>query len=194
MKNKLKTAFWALLTFFGSIETFGCVCNDLDFKRMLKTSDFVIVGRPTTNIHPDSTAVRLLNNEGYGSEVYFKVEKVLKGDIKQDILIINQIGHGSCTLGVKLGDRYLVFGHIKSYALPPIGDFNPIVEIDSVTGKKEIVYVPSDNTSIVGDYIKTLNNKFDIVHTSSCGLFNERTKFYRQTRKWIKRARTINQV
>ena len=125
---------------------------------------------------------------------YFNVEKVLKGDIKQDIVIINQIGHGSCTLGVKLGDRYLVFGHIRDYAPPPIGDFNPIVEIDSVIGKEEIIYVPTDNTSIVGDYIKTLKDKFDVVHTSSCGLFNERTKFYRQARKWIKKARTISKV
>jgi hypothetical protein len=167
------------------------MCNDLDFKKMFKTYDYVLVGRPTTNIHPDTIAVRLLNNDGYGSEVYLKVEKVLKGDIKQDIVIINQRGFGSCTLGVKLGDRYLVFGHIKNYAPPPIGDFNPIVEIDSITGKEEIIYVPFDNTSIVGDYIKTLKDKFDIVHTNSCGLFNERTKFYRQTRKWIKRGRTI---
>ena len=106
---------------------------------MLKTYDFVLVGRPMTNIHPDSVAVRLLDNEGFGSEVYFKVEKVLKGEIKQDIVIINQNSFSSCTLGVKLGDRYLLFGHIKNYA-PPLGDFNPIVKIDSVTEKQEIFY------------------------------------------------------
>ena len=178
----------------GFIDTFGCVCNDLDFKRMLKTYDYVLVGRPMTNIHPDSVAVRLLDKEGYGSEVYLKVEKVLKGEIIQDIVIINQNGYSSCTLGVKLGDRYLVFGYTKNNAPPPIGDFNPTVEIDSVTGKEEIIYVPADNTSIIGDFIKTLKGKFDIVHTNSCGLFNERTKFYRQARKWIKRGRTINQA
>ena len=187
MRRLIITISISIISF---IDTFGCVCNDLDFKQMLKTYDFVLVGRPLTNIHPDSIAVRLLDNEGYGSEVYFKVEKVLKGKIDQDIVIINQRGHGSCTLGVKLGDRYLVFGHIKNYAPPSLGDFNPIVEIDSMTRKEEIIYVPTNNTSIVEDYIKTLKEKFDIVHTSSCGLFNERTKFYRQTRKWIKKGRT----
>ena len=174
------------ITLLGLNNVFGCVCNDLDYKKMLKTYDYVVIGRPTTNIHPDSIAVRLLNNEGKGSEVFFTIEKIIKGDFKQDKAIIYQIGRGSCLGMLRLGDKYLVFGHKKNYAPPPPGDFSPIVEIDSLTGKEEIIYVPFDNSSIVGEYIKTIKDDYEIVYTGLCGLFSERTKFYRHTRKWWK--------
>lgn len=174
------------ITVLGLNNVFGCVCYDLDYKKMLKTYDYVVIGRPTTNIHPDSVAVRLLNDEGQGSEVFFKIEKIIKGEFKHDNIIIYQIGRGSCLGMLRLGDRYLVFGHKKNYAPPPPRHLSPIVEVDSLTGKEEIIYVPFDNTSIVGDYIKTIKDNYDIVYTGLCGLFSERTKFYRQTRKWRK--------
>lgn len=102
-----------------------------------------------------------------------------------DKVIIYQIGLGSCIGTLKLGDRYLVFGHKKNYSPPTPGDFSPIVEIDSLTGKEEILYVPFDTTSVVGDYIKTLKNDFDIIYTGQCGLYNEKTSFYRKSKKWI---------
>src|SRR5690606_12056685 len=78
MPKKMRQLITILtITLLGLNNVFGCVCNDLDYKKMLKTYDYVVIGRPTTNIHPDSTAVRLLNNEGKGSEVFFTIEKVI---------------------------------------------------------------------------------------------------------------------
>jgi len=167
----------------GLNSSFGCVCYDVKYRKMIKAYDYVLLGRPITNIHPNSVAVRLLNREGTGSEVFFMVEKVIKGDIKQDTVIIYQIGKGSCMGMLRLGDKYLIFGHKKNYAPPPPTDFSPIVDIDSLTGKEEIIYVTFDNTSVVGDYIETIKENYDIVYTGLCGIFHEETEFYHETRR-----------
>lgn len=142
---------------------------------MLKKYDYVLIGRPITNIHPDGAHVRQLDSEEEGYDLFFAVEKLIKGDIKHDTIIINQNGGGSCSGLLGFGDKYLVFGHKKSYAPLPITDLSPIIEIDSITGKEKIVYVPHDNTSIVGDYIETLKEEYVIIYTGLCGIYSEKT-------------------
>src|SRR5690606_8249545 len=109
----------ALAIFFLELNyTFGCVCYDVDYKKMFKEYDYVLIGRPIANIHPDGAHVRQLDSEEEGYDLFFTVEKLIKGDIKQDTVIINQNGGGSCSGLLRFGDKYLVFGHKKSYAPP----------------------------------------------------------------------------
>lgn len=178
--------FLHALFFLGLNHAFGCVCYDVEYEKMYKKYDYVLIGRPITNLHPDSAKVSLLNSEGEGYNLFFAVEKLIKGHIKQDIVIINQNG-GSCSGVLRLGDKYLVFGYMKSYAPPPITSLSPIIEIDSITGKEEIVYVPHDNSSIVGDYVETLKGQYNVIYTGVCGIYSEKSRFYRQSRKWHKK-------
>jgi hypothetical protein len=168
---------------FISIDSYACSCSGSEYKKIFKHADYVIIGRPIKNIHPDTAVSRLLDLEKGGTELIFKVEKILKGDLKTNEVIINQIGRGSCTEWMRIGEKYLVFGHVVTKAPPSIAEFNQIIEIDSLTGKKEILYIPTDTVSQLKTYIRTLKNKIDIVYTGTCLIFNEKTNFYYDNRR-----------
>lgn len=166
------------ILFIVSFESIACSCFELKYKRMFKHADYVLIGRPVKNVHPDTAVSRVLDLENGGTELLFKVEKILKGDLKTNEVIINQIGRGSCTEWMRIGDKYLVFGHVATKAPPSVTEWNQITEMDSLNGKEEILYVPTDTISQLKTYMQTLKNRIDIVYSGTCLIFNEKTKFY----------------
>lgn len=98
---------------------FACTCFSISKKEARKISreaDYIVLGSPIENIHPNDTIKGQWDSLGKGYHVKFKVEKVYKGSIKKEFIFINQFETGNCVMSFQFGEKYIIVGtRIKEF-------------------------------------------------------------------------------
>ncbi|MGV3586919.1 MAG: hypothetical protein ACO1OF_07970 [Adhaeribacter sp.] len=110
-----------LLLFIFSLSltySFGCSCATPDTKediaRMISNADIVVEGIPYSVINQNNSSSENLKKDG--PNILFSVTSVIKGNLNQKIIAINQGELGNCAEFYKIGNRYLIFGYeIKGF-------------------------------------------------------------------------------
>lgn len=171
--------------------SFSCICNDDELKKRYDTSEFVFIGLAIRNIACDSTQAKLLDQTQWGIRVSFKIERVIKGDIKSSTIAIIQDGN-SCSMTFGLGKRYMVFGSKRATMFV----HNPEIE-ESQTWKDTI---NADTLAKIMEERRLealqeqrceeqVRNQYEImINTSLCSSFYEKSKLYRMLSRKIRTA------
>ena len=103
-----------LITFLNAQEGFSCSCGgDYDasyFENQMESADYIFIGEAIKNVGFHTQRNKQLDTEGIGYNVLFKVDSVIKGDLKGTEVILDQWNDGSCTKTFTIGDKYIIFG------------------------------------------------------------------------------------
>ncbi len=93
---------------------YACTCFPLDsttIDALLNEVEFVLIGHPKENLNFNREIRNNWNLENEGIEIIFKVDSVLKGNVPQNEVTINQFNEGNCTQVFQFGEQYLVLGN-----------------------------------------------------------------------------------
>jgi len=131
----------------------------------------------------------LMDDRGTGTNISFKVEKVLKGKIGLETIAIIQ-NNGSCAIRFKLSDRYVIFGW-KMDKIFTDQDLDQVpLEIDSAELRNgdSIDNEIYDEHKMLIDFEDRIKKDYRLkVTTSQCSCFYETGKTYK---KYMRRKRT----
>lgn len=172
---------------------FACTCFSISKKEARKISreaDYVLLGSPIENIHPNDTIKGQWDSMRNGIHVKFKVEKVYKGSIKKEFIFINQFETGNCLQVFEFGKNYVIVGtRIKEFEnLRPISAIqsfreNEIFEtfqtppprpIGGPTINKMKCY--NEEKSVVEYWNQIAKNEI-VVYTDQCSTFGENSTY-----------------
>jgi hypothetical protein len=98
-----------------SLPTFGwtCTCMSLtkkEAKSISKRADYILLGTAVENVHHQDSIKTKWDDEKYGVEVKFKVEKIINGKIDSEYVFINQFETGNCKQVFEFGVKYIIVG------------------------------------------------------------------------------------
>ncbi len=180
-----------LLTTVITLDSFSCACDKRDHKKLFKNSDFVFIGQALNNLTRDSIVSKLLDANGQGANVSFKVERVFKGKIENGIIAIIQ-NVNSCSMTFKLGDKYLVFGTRRDRLYDSIDIYSPIIRLDSTdtTTDDEVIQYRLNDFKEDKNYEAKIKDDFGlIIDTNLCACYYSTGKTFkkymrRKTHSW----------
>ncbi|MFD2036197.1 hypothetical protein ACFSKL_15445 [Belliella marina] len=156
------------LIFLNGQEGYFCSCggkyDSKYFKEQIERADFVFVGKPIKNVGVHSQRINQLDEEGIGYNVLFKVDSVIKGELKSQEVIIDQWNDGSCANTFKIGEKYIVFG--IDYKMH--WGYEETIE-EEMKLKKEGY---EEFTQF--DYYTLNEDKYNIINTNYCSSFVKR--------------------
>jgi hypothetical protein len=192
--DKMRTTRLTLLIILTivTVDSFACTCyNKRDHKKLFKNSDFVFIGQALNNLNRDSIVSKLLDLNGQGGNISFKVERVFKGKIEKEIIAIIQNG-GSCSMLFKLGDKYLVFGTRRDQLYDSMGIYTPIIRLDSTdtTTDNEVIQYRLNDFKEDKNYETKIKDDFGlIIDTNLCACYYSTGKTFkkymrRKTHSW----------
>ena len=169
--------FFILL--FLSSKSFCCECYNVDLDTLMKYADFAFIGVALRNISPDPVLSDSLDQEGFGTTVEFKIIKVIKGTTIDNEVIIDQRGYGSCTIGFKLNDQYLVFGRYQGMLPTTADERNSVYLIDDFfngTSQEEI------DTKIreIELFFDELKERRTYLHSDGCHAFHKTSNQFKE--------------
>jgi hypothetical protein len=178
MLNNMKLILITILCFviFQNIGK-ACTCAPLTeelIKKLKEDVDFVFIGKAISAKHHEKEIEDWLNEQQGGTDVVFKVDSVLKGNITKDLEVFIFQNGSSCDNYFIFGDSYLIFGwNIKKIKLinnsdKAINDFN--YKTSKYTTDHKLYY----------KYLKKIKNQYIVINTDMCISFGENTKRYRQ--------------
>ena len=153
-----QTSFACSCSFFGA--------NEAIIKDLSANSDLVVVGHAIKNI--DSNFIS--DNPKYMSTmILFKVESVLKGELKSDTIFINQETMGNCSQHFMPNEKYVIFGNqIKNYETVKADDYS--VSTDYYRKSKTLKFRDPYNQLVV---FKNLTKKYYTITTNQCVSFTK---------------------
>ncbi len=176
MFTKMVQYTFLLSTFLlitGNAHACECEYSDEILNELKQTADFIFIGSAVSNFHYNTEIVEAQNTAGYGSNVFFKIDDLIKGDAEagQNIFIYQE--SSSCEQDFVLNKKYLVIGYsIKSFesidcqSVPP-----PPSDIDTVKICNDL------------EKVRFLNNKSSnglILTTNVCGVFVAGTDLFNE--------------
>ncbi len=156
---------------------------------MFKEADFVIIGKALTNIEPDSMMLQSLNQEMMGSDVLFKIDSVLKGDVKRNETVFIYQFSGSCSSVLKFGDSYLIFGN----RINKFKEAKDTVEVsEGEIPPPPPPYILNGEVEVFADteFVSFLNNQleiYDTLTTDLCSTFHSDSKAFADAIKHLKK-------
>lgn len=176
-----------ILTFallLGYNLSFGCMCEDYpsssNIEEWIEDADLIIEGEYIKDIDWRSSDSDSLNATTQGIHIYFKVNKVIKGQLKSDTVAINQWGNGNCTKIFKKEEEYIVFGYeVKGFQslrgdyyqkYDSSDDIPPQPPLDILAEDKLLKTYYSGNQEV--NYWNEIANQYKVVQTSSCSAFS----------------------
>jgi len=189
MKNLLILIFALSCTY-----SFGCSCatpaTREEITRMINNADIVVEGTPLSVIDKNKALRDRENLKKEGTNILFSVTSVIKGDLNQKVIALNQWGLGNCTELYKMGNRYFIFGYevkgfcskkkeydskIKSNNTPPPP---PGEKIDK-NGILTTLYYDKEET----DKWEKILKSYRVFTTSSCSTFRPDSEFAKTVKK-----------
>lgn len=105
--------YTCLMLILGSGRAYSCVCAPLEpsrYQELVDQYDAIVIGTPIEVVVHDDELKSMWTKAKQWTEVKIKIEKVLKGKIDSDFIVVNQFGNGNCGRMFKLGENYLIFG------------------------------------------------------------------------------------
>jgi multimeric flavodoxin WrbA len=172
---------------------FACSCFSISKKEARKISreaDYVLLGYPIENIHPNDTIKGDWDRLQKGYHVKFKVEKVFKGRIDMEFIFINQFETGNCLQVFEFGKKCIIVGtqvkefvgyrpanspdeHVEdkfSQIFPPPPP-HPIAWLN----KNEMISYNEEK--LVVDYWNEIAKNGIVVYTNQCSTFDEKSTY-----------------
>ncbi len=172
---------------------FACTCFSISKKEARKISreaDYVVLGSPIENIHPNDTIKGLWDSLRKGYHVKFKVEKVYKGRIDAEFIFINQFETANCVMSFQFGEKYIIVGNrIKEFEnLRPVNlgedfggdDFQetfPPPPPHPMAGLKFNRMKCFNEESSEVDYWNEIAKNEIVVYTNQCSTFGENSTY-----------------
>lgn len=158
-----------------------CECQDHDSGKLMEIADYAVVGQVLKNIHPDRTLTGEFDTTLFSGVVLFQINKVYKGTIKSDSIIIDQRGTGDCMQGFAVGKEYLIFG-FKKRMIPSSKEqrnndyiINDIFSDNDVDLEKKL--------SDIDDFFNKLGDKNTLSYSDGCFIYSNETKVYKEIKK-----------
>lgn len=181
-KKYFKIQFFAFLfLMFFSNQGIACSCPPFRIysaDRIKSENEFILIGTAIENMIFDNGLRHFYNSENKGTEVTFKVEKVLKGEITSPFIVINQFIHGNCARFFQLGEKYVIVGNEIKGFLPNYASLYEYrnfklaithqVLQDGIYSKKQLTH--SDPKII--KYWNELAKTFQVIDTDACRTFS----------------------
>ncbi|WP_026463821.1 hypothetical protein [Adhaeribacter aquaticus] len=159
--------------------SFGCSCATPDTKegiaKLISDADIVVEGTPYSIIKSNKYSGD--NQKKEGVNLLFDVTSIIKGNLNNKVLAINQEIFGGCAEYYKIGNRYLLFGYeIKGFQSKKKESNNSKRPIDLPPGMGEGIDKNGIFTSFTYDkieinYWEKLLIKYRVFTTSSCSTF-----------------------
>ncbi len=153
--------------------SFACSCsyfflNDVISKDLLEHSDVLIIGHPIKNIDSDFISPNL---NYMGTMILFKVDSLIKGELRSDTIFINQETMGNCAQNFIPNETYVIFGNqIKKYETVDINDHY------STTGYiKKNETLKFRDTNFLLTTFETLTKKYYTITTNQCISFSSQS-------------------
>lgn len=171
-----------LILFIQAVNGFACTCIKPNLKKLLRESEFVLIGRALNNLDQDSVMTKVLDSKGYGANVAFKIEKMLKGKTEKSTVAIIQNG-SSCDNYFKLGDRYIIFVIRREQLYDSADVYSPIVKLESTDTRsdEDVMKYRRDDLSKSKLYERTLKKNYgSILNTNYCTSFHEESKIFKK--------------
>lgn len=154
-----------ILIFLNAQEGYSCSCGgkyDSEyFKGKIESADFVFVGEAIKNVGFNYHRNNQLSEEGIGHNVLFKIDSVIKGEIKTLVVIIDQYNSGSCTQDFKIGEKYIVFGI----------DYKNHWHYEETIEEEKKYKKESNEDFTQFDYYASMEKEYPIVSTDYCSSF-----------------------
>lgn len=160
------TILFAALLLITTQTSFACSCSffwpsESIIKNLSENSDVVIFGHPIKNVNDTFVSP---NPKYMGTTILFKVESVLKGELKSDTIFINQETMGNCSMHFMPNEKYVIFGkQIKSYETIGANDYSSSTQYSYQS--KTLKFRDSDNSLPI---FKNLTSKYYTITTSQC--------------------------
>lgn len=190
--DKMRTTRLTLLIILTivTVDSFACMCHDKrDHKKLFKDSDYIFIGQALNNLSRDSVVAKLLDMNGQGSNVSFKVERIFKGKIEKGIIAIIQNG-SSCSMTFKFGDKYLVFGKRKDRLYDSADIYSPIIRLDSTDTRTDDEVMQYRLADFKDNKMYETKIKKDfglIIDTNLCNCYYSTGKTFK---KYVRKKRT----
>ena len=170
----MKKLLLLLFLILSGYDIYPCSCGgnyDAEyFEKQKAWADFIFIGEAIENVGPYYQRNNQLDEEKIGHNVLFKVDSVIKGDIKRDMVIIDQWNSGSCTQTFHFGDKYIVFGidYKKHW------DYEETIKNDQDFKRSE-GYVELTQF----DFYASQEADYSIINTSLCSAFSKKDSILR---------------
>ncbi|SHO62607.1 hypothetical protein [Algoriphagus zhangzhouensis] len=182
-----KIKFFAFLfSMFLYFEGIACSCPPFRIysaERIKSENEFIFIGTPIENLILDNGLRHFWNGENEGTEVRFRVEKVIKGKITSQFVAINQFIHGNCARFFQFGERYIIVGNeIKGF----IPNYAKIFEYpylrhaiiqqvlyDGIYSQKQL----STSEPEIVKYWNELAKAFRVMDTDACRTFTLNSQY-----------------
>lgn len=149
--------------------SFACSCgffwpNEAILKDLTENSDLVVFGHPIKNINDTFIS----DNPKYmGTMILFKVDSLIKGELKSDTIFINQQTVGNCSQNFMPNEQYVIFGNqIVQYETIAKNDY--YAHADYIKKNKTLKFHNSNNTLPI---FENLTKKYVTITTSQCVSF-----------------------
>lgn len=160
-----------LLLFFQA--SFACSCSffwasEAIIKDLSQNSDLVVIGHPIKNIDDNFISA---NPKYMGTMILFKVDSIIKGELKSDTIFINQETIGNCSQYFMPNEKYVIFGNqIKHYKTIAKNDHFTFA---NYCKKNKTVTLYNNNKNL--QVYKNLTEKYYTISTDQCISFTSQS-------------------
>ena len=170
------------------ITSWTCSCPPLSpnlVDKLFEEAELVFVGSPIENVHYNVSIKQEWDDSGFGTEVKFKVTKVLKGQLDSEYVFINQIETDNCFLTFEFGDSYVIVGRriLNFQTMNPFSayDFShnelPSPPSPSILGVTIENYLCHNVEMEAIDFWNNIAEKEAVIYTNQCWAFESESNY-----------------
>jgi hypothetical protein len=173
----------------------ACSCVPVSKKNveeMYGYYEMIFIGTVVTGDSWNEYTLDRWNSNNEGSDVYMRIDSVIKGDLRVGQMIyIYQTSGGSCTEMFEYDSKKLVFGRaIKKLRVEKNEETSIDMDIPPpplpYPGLREDgSYTISENQEIE-KFLKFKLRHYTVIDTSMCGTFNKKSKACKEVLDWLK--------
>lgn len=180
-----------LFLFISYTKSIACRCSPITKELIHEMHDYYEVIFSGTVITADSWNEYMLdqsNQKKEGSEVYMRVDSVIKGNLKIGQVIYIYQTSGGCMEIFEYDSKKLVFGRImkKVNFIDQESDTTSILPPEPSFGlKKDGSYTISDNSDLF-NFLNIKLRRYSVIDTDMCSTFKYNSKTYQEVINWLK--------
>jgi hypothetical protein len=180
---------------FSSVYSYGCICATPETKKeveeMIRHADIVVEGTYFSSIHHNFEKREEMLQRKRGIDVLFKVSSIIKGNLKDSIIAINQWGVGNCSQIFTFEDRYIIVGYeIKGFqskreeflqSIKYKYTEPPLPPPDETDENSILISLMEDKEAT--DFWQNLLGTYRVFSTSWCSTFDPKSKIGRMIKR-----------